>query len=77
MARQLESLIGVKFSDLSYDDKLELLQTIRRSRQTPKKTSKVVRTAKRAQKKTEDKLDALFASMTETEKKAFLEGLGK
>ena len=75
MAKQLEDLLGVKFTDMDRAAKLEFLQNLRKSRRTPKATSKVVRKVKRQKKKDTDKLDALFKAMSPEEQKKFLEDI--
>ncbi len=76
MARQLEDLVGVKLSDMSMQEKLAFLQNLRRSRRTPKATSKVVKSRKRQKKKDVDKLDDFFTNLSPQDKKKFLEGKG-
>ena len=77
MARQLEDLVGKRFSQMSRAEKLEFLQNLRQSRRTPKATSKVVKKKRRAQTKAVDKLEALFKSMTPEQQAKYLEGLKK
>lgn len=77
MAKQIKDLIDKSFSDMTYEEKLAFLQGVRKSRRTPKATSKVVRSAKIQTKKAADKLNLLWENLSEAEKKAFMEGLTK
>ena len=77
MAKQIKDLIDKDFLNMPYEEKLSFLQGVRKSRRTPKATSKVVRSKKKATAKTTDKLDILFESLSDAEKKAFMEGLSK
>ena len=74
MAKQIKDLINKGFSDMTYEEKLAFLQGVRKSRRTPKATSKVVRSAKKQTKKTEDKLELMWKNLSESEKLAFMEG---
>jgi Tfp pilus assembly protein PilN len=75
MARQLEDLVGVKFSDMTHEEKVEFVKKVRKSRRTPKATSRVVKKRKREQKKTTKKFEDLFASLPPEEQAKLLKEL--
>ncbi len=75
MARQLEDLVGVKFSDMSHKEQVEFIKKVRKSRRTPKATSKVIKRKKREQKKTVKKFEDLFASLPPEEQAKLLKEL--
>ena len=77
MAKKLEHLVGLRFSQMTYEQKLEELQKIRKSRSTLKATSKVVKKRKKATAKSTDKLDKLFDSLSPEDRAKFLEGLSE
>jgi pheromone shutdown protein TraB len=77
VAKQIEELIDQQFSKMSFEEKLEFIKSVRKSRATPKATSKVVRRAKRAKKKQTDKVQDMFAKLSPEEKAKLIEELTK
>ena len=75
MSRQLEDIIAEKFSDMTYEQKLEFIRGVRKSRRTVKATSKVVKKVKRQAKKRVDKTKDLFDNLTNAEKQRLIEEL--
>ena len=75
MARQLDEIVGKKFSDMTFEEQIEFIQRVRKSRSTQKATSKVVKKVKRAKKKQTDKAKELFASLTDEQKQELIRKL--
>ena len=75
MARKLEDLVGVKFSDMSHEEQIEFIKKVRKSRRTPKATSRIVKQKKREQKKTVQKFEDLFTSLPPDEQARLLKEL--
>jgi len=75
MARQLEDLVGERFSTMSYQEKLNFIRQVRQSRKTLKATSKRAKAAKKERVKAKEKVEDLFDAMTPEEQAALLRRL--
>lgn len=63
MSRKLETLIAKRFKELSHEEKLRFISSVRQSRISPKSTSKVVQKAKKQTKKKLDKVAELLKTL--------------
>lgn len=75
MAKQLEDLVSDRFKDMTFEEKLRFIAKVRKSRMTPKATSKVVKKSKKVIEKRKEKFDDLFSKLSEEERLALLGGI--
>ena len=75
MAKQLEDLLDEQFSKMTQEEKLEFIRSVRKSRRTPKATSKVVKLAKRSAAKQADKVKSVIDNLSPADKAKLIKEL--
>lgn len=75
MSRQLDDIVGQKFSDMTFEEQLEFIRNVRKSRRTQKATSKVVKKVKRTATKRIEKAKSAFDNLSDADKLKLLEKL--